>query len=407
MRHGMHGRKLNRTSSHRKAMFANMAVSLLTHEQIKTTLPKAKDLRPYVEKLITLGKRGDLHARRQAISILRDDKIVAKLFGEIADRYKERSGGYTRVLKAGFRYGDAAPVAIIELVERNADAKGAEYRARGEAEVEGEEAAGGQIDEQYLYINGGFGQVKLGAEDGAAADMGISAPSVGPVGANDGDMGNWVTVNALPDTVIPANGDAKRLTYYTPVMGGFRAGLSYADDDDSENNDTVATGDNRVSGGLEYSGDFDGVSVAVAVTGESKGEGEWFSVGANVGFGAFTVGASAMQRDAEFGFGSNVTSGDNGNRTTADDDKHYDVGVSYAMDAAKVSLTYAYAEDDQKNTSTGSDEVSALDLGLAYTLGAGVTWKSSVFWFDSKGQDVGSADDNDGYGVVTGIALSF
>ncbi|MBO6807921.1 50S ribosomal protein L17 [Thalassospira sp.] len=140
MRHGMQGRKLNRTSSHRKAMFANMAVSLLTHEQIKTTLPKAKDLRPYVEKLITLGKRGDLHARRQAISILRDDKVVAKLFGEIADRYKERSGGYTRVLKAGFRYGDAAPVAVIELVDRNVEAKGAEDRARLEAEGEGEEA---------------------------------------------------------------------------------------------------------------------------------------------------------------------------------------------------------------------------------------------------------------------------
>jgi large subunit ribosomal protein L17 len=122
-------------------MFANMAVSLLTHEQIKTTLPKAKDLRPYVEKLITLGKRGDLHARRQAISILRDDKVVAKLFGEIADRYKERAGGYTRVLKAGFRYGDAAPVAVIELVDRNVDAKGAADRARLEAEGEGEEAA--------------------------------------------------------------------------------------------------------------------------------------------------------------------------------------------------------------------------------------------------------------------------
>ena len=141
MRHGMQGRKLNRTSSHRKAMFANMAVSLLTHEQIKTTLPKAKDLRPYVEKLITLGKRGDLHARRQAISILRDDKVVAKLFGEIADRYKERAGGYTRVLKAGFRYGDAAPVAVIELVDRNVEAKGAADRARLEAEGEGEEAA--------------------------------------------------------------------------------------------------------------------------------------------------------------------------------------------------------------------------------------------------------------------------
>ncbi|RCK28453.1 50S ribosomal protein L17 [Thalassospira xiamenensis] len=141
MRHGMQGRKLNRTSSHRKAMFSNMAVSLLTHEQIKTTLPKAKDLRPYVEKLITLGKRGDLHARRQAISILRDEKVVAKLFGEIADRYKERSGGYSRVLKAGFRYGDAAPVAVIELVDRNPEAKGAEDRARLEAEGEGEEAS--------------------------------------------------------------------------------------------------------------------------------------------------------------------------------------------------------------------------------------------------------------------------
>ena len=124
MRHGMQGRKLNRTSSHRKAMFANMAVSLLTHEQIKTSLPKAKDLRPYVEKLITLGKRGDLHARRQAISILRDEKVVAKLFGEIADRYKERSGGYTRVLKAGYRYGDSAPMAVIEFVDRDVDAKG-------------------------------------------------------------------------------------------------------------------------------------------------------------------------------------------------------------------------------------------------------------------------------------------
>ncbi|AUG52310.1 50S ribosomal protein L17 [Thalassospira marina] len=138
MRHGMHGRKLNRTKSHRKAMFANMAVSLITHEQIKTTLPKAKDLRPYVEKLITLGKRGDLHARRQALSTLRDEAAVSKLFGDIAERYKERSGGYTRVLKAGFRYGDAAPVALIELVDRDPEAKGAADRARLEAEGEAE-----------------------------------------------------------------------------------------------------------------------------------------------------------------------------------------------------------------------------------------------------------------------------
>ncbi|OSQ36618.1 50S ribosomal protein L17 [Thalassospira mesophila] len=119
-------------------MFANMAVSLITHEQIKTTLPKAKDLRPYVEKLITLGKRGDLHARRQVLSTLRDETAVSKLFSVIAERYKDRSGGYTRVLKAGFRYGDAAPVALIELVDRDPEAKGAEDRARLEAESEAE-----------------------------------------------------------------------------------------------------------------------------------------------------------------------------------------------------------------------------------------------------------------------------
>ena len=124
MRHGMSGRKLNRTSSHRKAMFANMAHALIKHEQIKTTLPKAKDLRPIVEKLITLGKRGDLHARRQALAVLRDTKLTAKLFDVLAERYKERQGGYTRVLKAGFRHGDMAPMAFIELVERDVDAKG-------------------------------------------------------------------------------------------------------------------------------------------------------------------------------------------------------------------------------------------------------------------------------------------
>ncbi len=124
MRHRVRGRKLNRTSSHRKAMFANMAVALIKHEQIKTTLPKAKDLRAVVDRLITLGKRGDLHARRQALSVLRDSTIAAKLFEELAARYKDRPGGYTRVIKAGFRYGDMAPMAVIELVERNPDAKG-------------------------------------------------------------------------------------------------------------------------------------------------------------------------------------------------------------------------------------------------------------------------------------------
>ncbi len=134
MRHRLSGRKLNRTSSHRKAMFSNMASSLLRHEQIKTTLPKAKELRRFAEKMITLGKRGNLHARRQAFAVLRDDDLVAKLFGPLAERYKDRSGGYTRVLKAGFRYGDSAAMAVIELVDRDAEARGAEARARLEAE---------------------------------------------------------------------------------------------------------------------------------------------------------------------------------------------------------------------------------------------------------------------------------
>ncbi|MAH87719.1 MAG: 50S ribosomal protein L17 [Kiloniella sp.] len=125
MRHRMSGRKLNRTSTHRKAMFANMAAALIKHEQIKTTLPKAKDLRRYVERLITLGKKGTLAARRQALSQLHNDTAMAsKLFDELAGRYENRDGGYTRVLKAGFRYGDMAPMAFIELVDRDPDAKG-------------------------------------------------------------------------------------------------------------------------------------------------------------------------------------------------------------------------------------------------------------------------------------------
>jgi large subunit ribosomal protein L17 len=124
MRHRMRGRKLNRTSSHRKAMFANMAVALVKHEQIRTTLPKAKDLRPIVEKLVTLGKRGDLHARRQLIARTRDIKTAAKLIDVLAPRYDGRPGGYLRVLKAGFRYGDNAPMAIIEFVDRDVSAKG-------------------------------------------------------------------------------------------------------------------------------------------------------------------------------------------------------------------------------------------------------------------------------------------
>ncbi len=124
MRHRMAGRKLNRVSSHRKAMLQNMAVALLKHEQIKTTLPKAKELRRFVEKIITLGKRGTLHARRQAAGKLPETAILEKLFSTIAERYKDRAGGYTRILKAGYRYGDAAPMAVIELVDRDLDAKG-------------------------------------------------------------------------------------------------------------------------------------------------------------------------------------------------------------------------------------------------------------------------------------------
>lgn len=124
MRHRMSGRKLNRTKEHRKAMFSNMAAALIKHEQIKTTLPKAKDLRPIVEKLISMGKRGRLHDRRRAFAMLRDDATTAKLFDKLADRYADRSGGYTRVIKAGYRYGDTAPMAVIELVERDEDAKG-------------------------------------------------------------------------------------------------------------------------------------------------------------------------------------------------------------------------------------------------------------------------------------------
>jgi large subunit ribosomal protein L17 len=140
MRHQKAGRKLNRTASHRKAMFANMAASLILHEQIVTTLPKAKEIRPIVEKLVTLGKRGDLHARRQAISQIRDVTVVAKLFDAIASRYATRNGGYLRIMKAGFRQGDNAAMAVIEFVERDVDAKGAADKARVAAEAEAEAA---------------------------------------------------------------------------------------------------------------------------------------------------------------------------------------------------------------------------------------------------------------------------
>ena len=141
MRHRMHGRKLGRTTPHRLAMFRNMAASVLKHEQVTTTLPKAKEMRAVVDKMITLGKRGTLHARRQALAELHDDAVVQKLFSTLAERYKDRSGGYTRVLKAGFRYGDAAPMAVLELVDRDPATKGLDSGPTGEREDEGEEAA--------------------------------------------------------------------------------------------------------------------------------------------------------------------------------------------------------------------------------------------------------------------------
>ena len=140
MRHGIAGRKLNVTASHRAAMFRNMAVALIKHEQITTTLPKAKELRPVAEKLITLGKRGGLHARRQAYAQLRDETIVAKLFGVLAERYSARSGGYTRVLKAGMRHGDAADMAVIEFVERDVAAKGLDSGPKPDAAAEEDQA---------------------------------------------------------------------------------------------------------------------------------------------------------------------------------------------------------------------------------------------------------------------------
>ncbi|MHA1190399.1 MAG: 50S ribosomal protein L17 [Alphaproteobacteria bacterium] len=139
MRHRKSGRKLNRTASHRKAMFANMAAALIEHEQIVTTLPKAKELRPIMDKLITLAKRGDLHARRQAISKVRDKVMVGKLFETLGPRYEDRNGGYVRVMRAGYRYGDNAPRAVIEFVDRDVEARGAGDKARAETEEKSEE----------------------------------------------------------------------------------------------------------------------------------------------------------------------------------------------------------------------------------------------------------------------------
>ncbi len=141
MRHGLNGRKLNRPSGARKALFVSLAAALVKHEQIRTTLPKAKDLRPVVERLVTLGKRGGLHARRQILSVLQDEALAQKLIGPLAERYATRKGGYTRVLKAGFRYGDAAPMAVIEFVDRDPAAKGKDSGPTQEKKAEGAETA--------------------------------------------------------------------------------------------------------------------------------------------------------------------------------------------------------------------------------------------------------------------------
>jgi large subunit ribosomal protein L17 len=146
MKHRIKGKKLNRTSSHRKALFKNMAQAIIKHEQIVTTLPKAKTMKPIVDKLISLGKKGSLHARRQAFSKLRDENMVSKLFGTLAPRYADRNGGYTRVLKAGYRYGDAAAMAVIELVDRDEDARGKDsgpIQILESSEIEAKEAVAG------------------------------------------------------------------------------------------------------------------------------------------------------------------------------------------------------------------------------------------------------------------------
>ena len=162
MRHGVSGRKLNRTTSHRKAMFANMAGSLIMHEQIKTTLPKAKDLKPIVEKLITLGKKGGLNSRRLVLSVIRDQKTVNKIFTTLAERYSSRSGGYIRIMKAGFRYGDLAPMAYIELVERNEEEKGKADKARHAAEqAEKEKAESEQAESRRVMVGSGDRSEKI------------------------------------------------------------------------------------------------------------------------------------------------------------------------------------------------------------------------------------------------------
>ena len=276
-------------------------------------------------------------------------------------------------------------------------------------ELEGETSTD-QIDEQYLYVNGSFGQIRMGEDDGAADDMGITAPAVGPVGTNDGDLTNWVD-SYLPDTV-QSSGDDPKITYFTPVMGGFRAGVSYTDSDESKNNgkndpgQTTTEGLSVVSAGLSYDHDFDGVALGLSAVGEHKGQGNWYGLGAKVGLGNFTIGGSWGHIEDDYGVNDRGTKADK-------DTDNYDIGISYAVDAATVSLSYAYADYGNRSTKAMSNkispsangEISEVDLGLAYQLGAGVKWQSSVFWFDDDNDN--SAADNDGYGAVTGLRLDF
>jgi predicted porin len=275
-------------------------------------------------------------------------------------------------------------------------------------QLEGETSSD-QIDEQYLYVNGSFGQVRMGEGDGAAGAMGITAPAVGPVGVNDGDLSNWVDIAAMPDTVWD-DGDDPKVTYYTPIMGGFRVGVSYTDSDVSKNaggsSGNLGQNTNQglpvVSLGAEYNGDFDGFSIGLAAVGEHKGSGEWFSVGTNIGFGNFTVGGSYGVKADDYGKKGGATK-------LADDTTGFDIGVAYKMDAASISLSYANGDIVTNNAgavSTGS-EIDTVDLGLAYALGAGVDWKTSIFWFNNDDKAAGGAGDNDGFGAVTGIKLSF
>ena len=265
-------------------------------------------------------------------------------------------------------------------------------------ELEGE-TSGDQIDEQFLFVNGGFGRVEMGKNDSAADAMALQAPAVGPVGVNDGDLTNWVDAYLI-DTVR-SSGDQNRVTYFTPSFGGFRAGASYADDSNRNGadgyNNKDGSGDSIVSGALAFDHDFNnGVALGLSATGEHSEDGYWVGFGSTVGFGNFTVGGSYGHTEDDYGLNA-----------TGQDLDAFDLGVSYAMDAAIVSLSYGYEDVDN------SGDISTVDLGMAYTLGAGVTWKSSLYWFDQEADSTnnaatsGIAGDNDGYGVVTGLRLDF